>query len=384
MTLRGCPSAISGSIWASALCVALVVLAPAPAQAMVLEVQGIQVDITAESAAEAREQAILEAQRRAFEQLVGNLTGGGTAPQLSDAEITALVRDFSITNEKSSSVRYIGTFDFRFNRAGVSKVLGRTAAPSTAASGPVVIVPVYQSDAGQTLWDEPNPWREAWAKHASARHVVPTLVPLGDLEDVAAIGPEDAIAGDMSRLMGLARQYGAESALVALAVIDFDESSPSGPLLTVTTQRYSHEGQTSPLRETFEAMPGESIEDVLDRAAATAHADLQTRWRQETMAATTEPAVIGVAVPIKGLSDWLSVRNRLQNQRMVRTVDLVTLTREEARVNLITSARSPNLPQRCSRTGSTLCRMARSGHCCRRMPGARTDGAGSVERLKQP
>jgi hypothetical protein len=302
---------------------------------MVLEVQGIQVDITADSAAEAREQAILEAQRRAFEQLVGNLTGGGTAPPLSDAEITALVRDFSITNEKSSSVRYIGTFDFRFNRAGVSNVLGRTAAPSAvAAPGPVVIVPVYQSDAGQTLWDEPNPWREAWAKHASARHVVPTLVPLGDLEDVAAIGPEDAIAGDMSRLMALARQYGAESALVALAVIDFDESSPSGPLLTVTTQRYSHEGQTSPLRETFEAMPGESIEDLLDRAAATAHADLQTRWRQETVAATTEPAVIGVAVPIKGLSDWLSVRNRLQNQRMVRNVDLVTLTREEAHVNL--------------------------------------------------
>ena len=37
---------------------------------MVLEVQDIQVDITAESAAEAREEAILEAQRKAFEQLV--------------------------------------------------------------------------------------------------------------------------------------------------------------------------------------------------------------------------------------------------------------------------------------------------------------------------
>jgi hypothetical protein len=335
MRLRGRLSAISGSIRARALCVALVVLAPASAQAMVLEVQGIQVDVTADSAVEAREQAILEAQRKAFEQLVANLTGGGAAPRLSDGQITALIHDFSITNEKSSAVRYIATFDFRFNRAGVSDVVGELAAPSAvAAPGPVVIVPVYQSDAGQTLWDEPNPWREAWAKHASARHTVPTLVPLGDLEDVAAIGPEDATGGNTSRLMSLARQYGAESALVALAVIDLDESPPSAPSLAVTTRRYGPEGETPPLLETFEAMPGESVDDLLDRAAATVHAGLQARWRQETVAATREPAVIGVAVPITSLSDWLSVRNRLQNQRLVREIDLVTLTREEARVNL--------------------------------------------------
>jgi Uncharacterized protein conserved in bacteria (DUF2066) len=312
----------------------LVVFAPASAQAVVLEVQGIQVDVTADSAAEAREQAILEAQRKAFEQLVANLTGGGPAPQLSDAQITALVQDFSITNEKSSAVRYIGTFDFRFNRARVRSVVGKIAAPSAAAPGPVVIIPVYQSDEGQMLWDEPNPWREAWAKHASARHVVPTLVPPGDLEDVAAVGPEDATGGDVSRLMSLARKYGAESALVALAVINSGESPLSGPSLTVTTQRYGPGGQTSPLLETFDATPEESVDDLLNRAAATVHADLQARWKQETVAATMEPAVIGVEVPITTLSDWLSVRNRLQNQQMVKEIDLVTLTREEARVNL--------------------------------------------------
>jgi hypothetical protein len=140
--------------------------------------------------------------------------------------------------------------------------------------------------------------------------------------------------GNVSRLMSLARQYGAESALVTLAVIDLDESLPSGPSLTVTTRRYGPQGQTAPLRETFEAMPGESVDDLLDRAAATIHADLQARWRQEAVAATMEPAVIGVAVPITRLSDWLSIRSRLQNQRLVKEIDLVALTREEARVNL--------------------------------------------------
>jgi hypothetical protein len=340
---------LGGSLWAGVLC-ALVMLAPATARAVVLEVQGIQVDITADSAAEARDRAILVAQRKAFEQLVADVTGGGTAPNLSDAEITALVHDFSITDERASAVRYIATFDFRFSRAGVRDVVGAFAAPVAAAPGPVVIVPVFQAGAEQTLWDEPNPWRTAWARHASSSHVVPTMVPLGDLEDVATIGPRDATGGDTGRLMALARQYAADSALVALAVVHSEDlagdlaedlagdpaEDPAGQAssLTVTTVRHGPEGPAAPLVETFDAMPGESVADLLDRAAAAIHADLQVRWRQEAVAETAGPGMIGVAVPITGLNDWIFVRNRLQNQRLVREADLVTLSRDEVRLNL--------------------------------------------------
>jgi hypothetical protein len=314
------------------------VLAPATAEAVVLEVEGITVDITADSAAEAREQAILAAQRQAFEQLAADVTGGVAPPELSDAEIGALVHDFSITEERSSAVRYIATFDFRFDRARVRNVVGAFAAPAaTAAPGRVVIVPVYQPDprepgAGATLWDEPNPWRTAWARHASSNHVVPTVVPPGDLEDVATIGPEDAIGGDTAPLMALAEQYAADWAVVALAAMSADEQT--GLSLAVTTVRHGPEGPGAPLVETFEAMPGESAGDLLDRAAAAVHDDLQVRMRQEVVAAAAGPTVLGVTVPISGLNDWLSVRSRLQDQRLVRETDLVALSREEVRLNL--------------------------------------------------
>lgn len=330
MRLRRPQPVIFALLWAGTL-YALAALVPGPAQAVVLEVTGVEVDITAESAAEAREQAIVVAQRKAFEKLVADVTGGGAAPNLGDAEIAALVHDFSITNEKSSAVRYIGTFDFRFDRTGVRNVVGEFAAPTAAATPePVVIVPVYQSDAGMTLWDEPNPWRHAWAKHASSSHVVPTLVPFGDLEDVTTLGPEDAIGGDTDRLLRLAQRYSAETAFVAIAAINTGEP----PLLTVTTVRHDAEGPGSPLVETFEAGPGESVDNLLDRAAAAVHANLQVQWRQGAVVAARGPAVLGVVVPISGLSDWLSVRNRLQNQRLIKETDLITLSREEVRLNL--------------------------------------------------
>lgn len=335
MRLRRHPPALLASIWVGALCM-LAVLMPATAGAAVLEVQGIQVDITADSAAEARERAILVAQRKAFEQLAAEVTGGRPAPKLSDGEITALVHDFSISNEKSSTVRYIGTFDVRFDSARVRDVVGTFAAPTTvAAPRPVVIVPVLQSSAGQTLWDEPNPWRTAWSRRASSTHVVPTLVPPGDLEDVALVGTEDAAAGDTERLLALARNYGADAALVTLAVMHDDaEPSAATPSLTVTSVRHGPEGPAAPLVATFEVQPGETLEGLLDRAAAVVHADLQVRGRQETVAPAAGPAVLDVAVPITGLNDWIFVRGLLQNQRLVTEADLVRLSREEARLTL--------------------------------------------------
>lgn len=330
MRLRRHPPALFASLWIGALCM-LGALAPAAAQAAILEVQGVQVDVTADSAAEARERAILEAQRKAFEQLAVEVTGGRPAPGLSDADITGLVHDFSITDEKSSTVRYIATFDVRFDSARVRDVVGPFAASAAAAAPrPVVIVPLLQSEAGQTLWDEPNPWRTAWARHASSTHVVPTLVPAGDLEDVALVGPEDAAAGDTERLMALARHHGAEAALVAIAAVQNEEP----PSLTVTSVRHGPEGAAAPLVATFAGRPEEPFESLLDRAAAAVHADLQARWRQETVAPAAAPAVLDVAVPITGLNDWIFVRGRLQNQQLVKETDLIRLSREEARLVL--------------------------------------------------
>jgi hypothetical protein len=159
---------------------------------------------------------------------------------------------------------------------------------------------------------------------------VPTLGPFGDLEDVTTLGPEDAIGGDTDRLLRLAQRYSAETAFVAIAAINTGEP----PLLTVTTVRHDAKGPGSPLVETFEAGLGESVDNLLDRAAAAVHANLQVRWRQGAVVAARGPAVLGVVVPISGLSDWLSVRNRLQNQRLIKETDLITLSREEVRLNL--------------------------------------------------
>ena len=70
---------------------------------------------TAADAMAAREKAIDEAQRKAFERLVGRLATEGGAKAVAPPEgraLDELVRNFEVDSEKVSAVRYIATFTY--------------------------------------------------------------------------------------------------------------------------------------------------------------------------------------------------------------------------------------------------------------------------------
>lgn len=102
--------------------IALVTLAlstPAIAQ-ISYTVEGVEVDVTAANAVKAREEALKQAQVKAFEQLALNTMGeeGMSAYTMPDADtVMALVQDFEVTNEQLSSRRYKGIFTVRFRPA---------------------------------------------------------------------------------------------------------------------------------------------------------------------------------------------------------------------------------------------------------------------------
>ena len=78
--------------------VLLAVSAPLKAQESgdIYTVRDVEVDVTADSSAAARDRAITEAQRKAFNTLYGRLSpdAGAKAPPLSDIEVARLVQDF--------------------------------------------------------------------------------------------------------------------------------------------------------------------------------------------------------------------------------------------------------------------------------------------------
>ncbi len=314
---------------------------PAPASAQeLLTVNGVEVDVTGDSAAAARNAAFIQGQRKAFDKLIGQLVDPASAaslPPLSDDRIGAMVSDFEIETEATSTVRYLGTLTFRFYADAVRQYLAGSGARFTATrSPPIVVVPILTEGDRSLLWDEGNLWLAAWASRGGGA-LVPVRVPIGDLNDIAAVDTERALAGDLASFDALTRRYGAADTLVAEARIDPTTIVPGGEaVVALTAKRYGPAG----LVATFEEEVRGSADDLPALYASAVDAlDAQIERNWKSQALTTTGATVGnrleVSAAIRSLDEWLEMQRRLQQVSAVQGVDLRYLAMREARFDLV-------------------------------------------------
>ncbi|MDR3424084.1 MAG: hypothetical protein P4M13_03265 [Alphaproteobacteria bacterium] len=117
------------------------VAAPAPAPAKtatppvtdVYTVTDVNADVTADTAAHARDKALLQAERSAYTQLCGRLNAADNGAKLDDDAMAALVQSFEVQSEHISPVRYIGVFTIRFKPSAAQKKIGGAVAAAAAA-----------------------------------------------------------------------------------------------------------------------------------------------------------------------------------------------------------------------------------------------------------
>jgi Uncharacterized protein conserved in bacteria (DUF2066) len=324
----------------------------------------VKVDATADNAVDARRMARLDGQRRALTKVVEQLAGSTDVklPPLDDNAITNMVDNFEVADEHMSAVRYLADYTFHFHPTQVRRLMQQagiamagTTAADNAPSGSVptgnapgnaiegttaVVLPLFEDGPSPVLWDDPNPWRDAWAQRQAGSGPVRLTVPLGGIDDLAAIDAPQALAGQSDALTAIAARYGGGGVLVALATAQRQDGKLAG--LAVTIKHYRHGELAGSQSETFSINPGESEGDFMTRAVTGTAAAIES-GANEVAAANGPPASLTAIVPITGLGEWVEVRERLAAVPTVRKVDLLSLSRQEARIEITYSGTSDQL-----------------------------------------
>ena len=312
----------------------------------------VKVDATADSAAAARDLARIDGQRKALAVVIDRLSGSpdtAKLPKLDDKAITDMVESFEVANERMSAVRYIADYTFHFRPSKVrrlvhvvdnasvetsnkpsSEAASKPAVPESV-SKPIVVLPVYQDGGRIVLWDDPNPWREAWGQRSpEPSGAVGLTIPLGDAGDLAAIDADRATSGKSEALAAIAQRNGGSETVVALATARREGDHISGLDLSIKRYRSGHLADTQ--STTLDAHPDESEGDFLKRVADEVASGIVAK--RNASPRTDQQATLSAAVPISSLGDWIQVRDRLASVPTVRKVDLLSLTRQEARIQL--------------------------------------------------
>jgi Uncharacterized protein conserved in bacteria (DUF2066) len=312
----------------------------------------VKVDATGDSAAAAREAARVDGQRRALAGVIEHLSGSpdaGKMPKLDDKTITGMVDSFEVANERMSAVRYVADLTFHFRPSKVRRFVrvvdstpaesankspaetaGKAAAES--ANGSIVVLPVYKDGPGLVLWDEPNDWRAAWAQRPVNSGPDRLTLPLGDAGDLTTIDAERAASGKAEALASIAQRNGASETAVALATVRQQDGKLVG--LDVVARRYRAGRLVDTQASSYDANSGESKADLLRRAANMVAAEIENAAKKSAGARSDQKASLAVTVPITSLGEWLQVRNRLAAVAAIRKVDLLSLSRQEAKIEV--------------------------------------------------
>ena len=314
---------------------ALFLALPSAAQDL-YSVRGVEVEATASDASQARQAGIAMGQSRALQRLWARLIPDemmNRAPSLSSQQIENLIEDFGVSNERSGDQTYRAELNVRFRPGEVRRLLREANIPYAEQQGPpVLLLPVYEDSSGPRLWSGSNPWHDAW-KRRDETGLVPILVPMGDLSDVAAIDAERAVAQDRSALEQFASAYDADSVLLTIARLSGDPQDDTAGL-SIELRRYGGDFEGAMNMVSVRQQADEPLQRFYDRAVQQVDNRIQETWKSANVLRFDQQQEILVRVPLRSLQDWVQIQRQLTNTARVTGHEIRHLSREEGIVAL--------------------------------------------------
>lgn len=222
--------------------------------------------------------------------------------------------------------------------------------PQAASVRPTLILPWYGPRGRQTIWNDDNPWRQAWEANAnlSRDKAMPILLPVGDVDDVRDYSPAQALSsrGDVAALM---KRYRATDAVLALA------EPAEGGALVVSLYRFEAGSPVAMGRFGVDAGSGaDSMKQAVERTVASMRAmpmGAGTPVTPASVVTATSPMsssvtpIVPQAIPttpnamyfvtrarFSGLQQWVAMRNALATTPGIQGVDVQSISPSQAQV----------------------------------------------------
>ncbi|MCY4395724.1 MAG: DUF2066 domain-containing protein [Rhodospirillaceae bacterium] len=301
----------------------------------------------------ARREAALNAAPAALDRLFRRLTSAREhefLPPVPAERARSMVRGIEVVRAKrrktAAGRSFDGALSYLFRPRAVGAFLRTEGiAWSARRSDPVLVLPVWRGEGVGILWDDPNPWRDAWAATESEPGLVPVILPEGSLKDLQAIGADQASERDAQSLAAVAGHYGAKQVLVAAAGPGEEEGT-----LAISAALFNLRSGDSEELEPL-VVAGET---AMADAAASLTAWLQERWKDRVIVPEGPVAATQVVLRFDDLAAWVRVRENLVAAPSVAGQRVIAFSAGEAVLSLSHRGNADDLARRLPAFGLLL------------------------------
>ncbi|MFC3173969.1 heavy-metal-associated domain-containing protein [Novosphingobium bradum] len=219
-----------------------------------IEIDGIAVNTTGKTGAEARRNGWREAAKQAWAKAGG--------PAMPDGQIEGMVSAVVVQSEQIGPRRYIATLGVIFDRTRAGQFIGGPNAVGMR-SQPLLTIPVLYSGGVAQVYESRTPWQVAWAQFRAGASAIDYVRPNGGGGDSLLI-----TAGQVSRRSRawwrtVLDQFGASDVIMPTARLE--RQWPGGPIKGSFTARYGPDNQVLESFELTAAGP-DKLAAMLDQA----------------------------------------------------------------------------------------------------------------------
>lgn len=291
----------------------------------IYSVSGVPIDATAASSTVAKSQALTAGRQVAFQRLVSRVTlpediqAKGGIPVIAPDVLERMIASYSVSDEKSSTVRYLARLTVEFDATAVKSWLTSFGAtPINSRALPLAVFPFAPN--------APEPDRVALSTAWRSAGLESELVPL-------ALSSVPAVENQFPAYEAAAKAAGAGGAVLA----SVQTTEANGTLTAMTKVTKLENGARFELGSAQASVPAPSaaarstaIQTLMDKSVIAASNLVQLEWKRRAVVRGGQVASVAVTAEYSSLEEWNAIRNALGRSTIIRDIRIEAISKDGA------------------------------------------------------
>lgn len=275
----------------------------------------INVDVTAENAVQAKEQAMRQAQREAFIEVVSKLTDAENVAklqELTDDEIVHFVRSVGVGDEKTGGNKYVAVLTVQLDEALLRDYLAENDMIE-AETAELLVIPVFKpvESYNPLLWENDNLWRQSWLAKGMIKFGTMQIRTIGErFRDVKNLTADTTLYMDSRLYEAVSEMNGSDKIYVVYA-----QTMSNGDFKVVVKDLKNKE------EDSFTVYNDEN-DNIFDKAIEKSVMFISNMERNARyMERPTTTGTINAVYMYENMKDWLSKSTAMDALPMVEGID---------------------------------------------------------------
>ena len=289
-------------------------------------IENMAVSINGKSPSAARNTATATARRDAFLILLNRLNlATNVADNVTDEEISDMVRSEIIDNERFAGNNYSATFNITFAKDFVDHILAQKNAPRESqkveeVKENYVILPVKLVQKKALLWEESNDWKKAVESSIDNKKRANFFSPVADVENLSSLSQENLAKVNYAELEPMLARYKANAAY--LLFFSLDETAKK---ISVEIS-YLRKMQKKQMKLSFVNIEGMSREAMMLKVADKTMDYIANAQSNKT--ADLSFTQLRLQIPISSLGNYLLIKGKIENSNLVNSLNIESISRD--------------------------------------------------------